>query len=671
MSQFWQVAIDAPLREPLTYRIPDHLVSAATVGQLVWAPLGKRRVRGVLLAPAAEPSEFLAKEIFEIDVEYPAIQAQVFEWLIWISQYYLYPLGQVAMLCLPPLKKQTKERKSNREPVVVGSRFLPRPILTDEQAQVVQDISASTGFQTHLIFGVTGSGKTEIYLQLLEKTLKAGQTGLFLLPEISLTPQMIDRFSARFPGEVAVLHSQLTDRERTNQWWEIVEGRKKILLGARSALFCPLPNLGMIIVDEEHEPSFKQDEKLKYHGRDAAIMLGKMRNCAVLLGSATPSLESWHQAQKGRYHLHRLAKRVQDRALPEVQVLDLREEEVVNPDLPKWLSDPLYQLLCKTYSEKNQSALFLNRRGIAPVVLCESCGYVHECPNCDISLTLHQRSHLICHYCDYHENYKEDCPSCKEGEMKPLGLGTEQIELDLIRLFPEARVARADRDEIQNRHDLESLIQEMESGEIDFLVGTQMIAKGLDFPKLKTVGLVLADIGFNIPDFRSTERSFQLITQVSGRAGRHVKAGEDPGQVIVQTYNPEHASLVAAQTHNFEKFAEEELKIRQELYYPPFGRLATMRIQGADLSRLRQACQLISQRAESLKQRFEAYRTLEVLGPSEAPLAKLRNQYRFQMLLKARDPSSLHRFCHQLLSDEKWIPSGIKMSLDVDPLHLL
>lgn len=671
MSQFWQVAIEAPLREPLTYRIPDHLVQTVKVGQLVWAPLGKRKVRGVLLAPAAEPSEFQAKEIFEIDSEYSALEPQVFEWLIWISQYYLYPLGQVATLCLPPLKKQTKERKSNREPVVAEPRTIPRPTLTDEQTQVVQDISASSGFQTHLIFGVTGSGKTEIYLQLLEKTLKAGQTGLFLLPEISLTPQMIDRFSARFPGEVAVLHSQLTDRERTNQWWEIVEGRKKILLGARSALFCPLPNLGMIIVDEEHEPSFKQDEKLKYHGRDAAIMLGKMRNCAVLLGSATPSLESWYQAQKGRYHLHRLAKRVQDRALPQVQILDLREEEVANPDLPKWLSDPLYQLLCKTYSEKNQSALFLNRRGIAPVVLCESCGYVHECPNCDISLTLHQRSHLICHYCDYHENYKEDCPSCKEGEMKPLGLGTEQIELDLIRLFPEARVARADRDEIQNRHDLESLIQEMESGEIDFLVGTQMIAKGLDFPKLKTVGLVLADIGFNIPDFRSTERSFQLITQVSGRAGRHVKAGEDPGQVIVQTYNPEHASLVAAQTHNFEKFAEEELKIRQELYYPPFGRLATVRIQGADLSRLRQACQLISQRAESLKQRFEAYQALEVLGPSEAPLAKLRNQYRFQMLLKARDPSSLHRFCHQLLSDEKWIPSGVKMSLDVDPLHLL
>jgi primosomal protein N' (replication factor Y) len=333
-----------------------------------------------------------------------------------------------------------------------------------------------------------------------------------------------------------------------------------ILVGARSALFCPLPNLGLIVVDEEHEPSFKQEEKLKYNGRDSAIMLGKMVKCPVLLGSATPSLESWAHAQTGRYHLHTLTRRVADRSLPQLTMIDLRAEEKKNTDLPTWMTDRLHAELVQTYESGKQSALFLNRRGVAPLVLCESCGFVHECPNCDISLTLHQHSHLICHYCDYHENFKESCPSCKEGEMKAVGLGTEQIEKDLKRLFPQATVARADRDEVQNRHDLEELIRAMESGETDFLVGTQMIAKGLDFPNLQMVGLVLADIGFNIPDFLSPERSFQLITQVSGRAGRHVKPGEEPGQVLIQTYNPDHPSLVAAMKGDFASFAAETMR---------------------------------------------------------------------------------------------------------------
>ncbi|MFN7728873.1 MAG: primosomal protein N' [Bdellovibrio sp.] len=671
MLEFWQVAVEAPIREPLTYAAPPELASALSPGLRVEVPLGKRKVKGVLIELGEEPTEFEAKPISSIDQEYRAVPPTSLEWMKWVSQYYIHPLGQVTALAYPPLKRAEKERKSSRPPVIPKLSKDSHHQLTDEQLKVVNQIWSEKGFQTHLLFGVTGSGKTEVYLQLFEKVLAAGQAGLFLVPEISLTPQMVHRFSARFPDQVAVLHSGLTDRERTNQWWDIIEGRKKILLGARSALFCPVPNLGMIVIDEEHEGSFKQDEKLKYHGRDSAIMLAKMTGCPVILGSATPSLETWAHAKSGRYKLHRLTKRVQNRALPDIRVIDLRNEEKKPEQLPAWLSQPLYDVLFKTFEQKKQSALFLNRRGLAPIVLCESCGFVHECPNCDISLTLHQHSHLICHYCDYHENYKEDCPSCKEGEMKPLGLGTEQVEADLVRLFPEARVARADRDEIQNRADLENLIAEMESGEIDFLVGTQMIAKGLDFPNLLTVGLVLADIGFNIPDFRSPERSFQLMTQVSGRAGRHVKPGEEAGQVIIQTYNPEHPSLVAACQHDFENFAAQELAIREELMYPPFGRLAGLRLQGPQLGRLNQACSLISQRAASLKALHENYAAIEVLGPSEAPLARLRNQYRFQMLLKTKDPRWLNKFCYQLLSDESWIPPGVKLSIDVDPLHLL
>ena len=669
----WRVAVDAPLKGALTYSAPAELRDQMRPGLRVLVPLSKRKVSGLVLGPSTEPrGEFAIKDILSIESQYEALTPAMIEWIEWMSRYYLHPVGRVAALVYPSLEKTEKVRKSSRPSVVPLLDRSENLVLNPEQKKVVDDISQASGFGVHLIFGVTGSGKTEIYLRLLEKTLAEGKAGLFLLPEIALTPQIIQRVSSRFPDQAAVLHSQLTDRERTNQWWEIVSGRKKILVGARSALFCPIPNLGLIIVDEEHEPSYKQEEKLKYHGRDSAIMLARSMNCPLLLGSATPSLESWSHAKSGKYQLHKLLKRVSDRSLPEIQVIDLRLEERKNPDLPTWMSDPLHEILVKTHLEGKQSALFLNRRGLAPLVLCESCGYVHECPNCEISLTLHQHSHLVCHYCDYHENFKESCPSCKEGEMKPVGLGTEQIEKDLQRLFPNARVKRADRDEIQNRLDLEEMIQQMESREIDFLVGTQMIAKGLDFAGLQTVGLVLADIGFNIPDFRSTERSFQLITQMSGRAGRHTLAGEDAGRVIIQTYNTEHPSLVKACAHDFEGFAEEELRTRKELHYPPFGRIASIRIKSPSLVTVRETAGLTFQRAEALRTRQDSYSTaIEILGPAEAPLAKLRNEFRYQMLIKALDPGTLNRFCFQLLGDESWVPRKAKVSIDVDPLQLL
>jgi len=517
---------------------------------------------------------------------------------------------------------------------------------------------------------VTGSGKTEVYLQLLERTLQQGKQGLVLVPEISLTPQLIHRFAARFGDQVAVLHSQLTDRERTNQWWDIVDGKKQILIGARSALFCPMKNLGLIVIDEEHEPSFKQDEKLKYHARDSAVVLGKFANCPVILGSATPSLESWKNAVEGKYHLHRMVQRVENRSMPTVEIIDMRTESK-GGQVPSWMSHKLFEAMTTVLQKKQQVALFLNRRGVAPVTLCPACGYTYECPNCDISLTLHGKFHLVCHYCDYHQDFKIECPSCKEGEMSPLGLGTELLENDIRQLFPEARVARADRDEIQNRADLEHLIHEMESGETDILIGTQMIAKGLDFPKLNLVGIVLADVGFNLPDFRATERSFQLITQVSGRAGRHVSQGESPGSVLVQTYNPEHPSLLFAQNHDFEGFAAHELDNRRPLNYPPMGKLISFRIQGSQLPRVHEATRLLSNRCLSLKAAKPHYQSVELLGPAEAPLAKLRGQFRFHMILKDQNHKLLNAFCHQVLGDHKWLPAGTRIAVDVDPLHLL
>lgn len=671
----WKVAVDAPLPESLTYTSDLPLVR----GQLVNVPLGKRKTKGLILGPTNERPNFELKSVDSIDDEYHILPDHFTKWLEWLSQYYIHPVGQVAQSAFPPLRKTDKTRKSNRPPVIPIMESDKAYSLTDEQQKCYDDISKYKNFSTHLIFGVTGSGKTEIYLRLLEDMLAQGKQGLVLVPEISLTPQLIQRFARRFGDNIAALHSQLTDRERTNQWWDIVEGRKSILIGARSALFCPIKNLGLIIVDEEHEPSYKQEEKLKYNGRDSAIVLGKFANCPVVLGSATPSLESWKNAKDGKYHLHTMKNRVAGRSLPNIEVIDLRAEKdkkresakILNPHLPFWLSPELHEKMSITLARGDQAALFLNRRGVAQMVVCPACGHTRECPNCDINLTLHAGSHLVCHYCDYHENFKKKCSDCKEGELEAIGLGTELLENDLAKLFPDKRIARADRDEIQNRADLEDLISDMESGEIDILVGTQMIAKGLDFPKLKLVGLVLADVGFNLPDFRATERSYQLITQMSGRSGRHIKEGEDPGAVIIQTFNTQHESITFAQQNNFEAFAENELVTREQLNYPPVGKLVSFRIQGSKQGLVQESAKLLAKRALALKMQNPKYEHIEVLGPAEAPLAKLRGQFRFHLLLKGPTAQVVNTFCRQVLGNSEWLPAGVKILVDIDPMSLL
>lgn len=659
-SEIWSVAVDAPLKEPLSYLSPP--TGSLQRGVLVNVPLGKRTTKGLILGIGKPIDGVQLKEIQSVDEEYFKLPDFFVDWLEWLANYYVHPIGSVVASVYPSLKKKGSNRISKRPPVVPTKEKDQIPNLTEEQNTIYEKIRTSKNFSTHLVFGVTGSGKTEIYLRLLKEVLDRGQQGLVLVPEISLTPQLIHRFSSRFGDQIAVLHSQLTDRERTNQWWDMVEGRKKILIGARSALFCPLENLGLIIVDEEHEASFKQDEKLKYHGRDSAIMLAQKANCPIVLGSATPSLESWKNALEGKYQLHRMQRRVENRPLPEVKILNLRSLS----EKKLWLHPELHQAISDTLANKEQVALFLNRRGMANMLVCPACGFVFECPNCDISLTLHGRNHLVCHYCDYHQPAKDICPSCKEGEMTSYGIGTEQVEEEMKRLFPEARVARADRDEIQSRADLEDLVSRMENLEIDILVGTQMIAKGLDFPHLTLVGLVLADIGFNLPDFRSSERSFQLITQVSGRSGRH-----KPGRVFVQTLNPDHVSLGFAMTADYEGFAKQELEIRKQLNYPPYGRLASFRIQGIHLSRVQDVAKILARRCESLKNLNTNYTHIEVLGPAEAPLAKLRGQYRFHLLLKSTTSRSLNSFISQVLADQSWILPSVRVSVDVDPLHLL
>lgn len=680
MPKYWSVAVDAPLDEALTYLDPEREDCVIQRGVRVEVPLGKRTAEGVVIREVSAPEnpQFVLKAIHSVNNEHGPLPEAYLLWAEWLAGYYNYPLGDVLSAAFPSLKKQTKEKKSTKAPLIKSLEMFPPPVLMDEQAQAVEAITENQTFATHLLFGVTGSGKTEVYLEALSKVLDQGKSGLFLVPEISLTPQLVQRFARRFGDKIAILHSQLTDRERTNQWWDIQTGKKPILIGARSALFCPMKNLGLILIDEEHEPSFKQEEKLKYHARDCSIMLGKFFDCPVVLGSATPSLESWNNAQSGKYQLHRLTKRARAQTMPEIHVIDLRAKEEADKDapptgdkLPNWISKELYDGMQLTLQRGEQTALFLNRRGVSPTVLCQACGYVEECPNCDISLTLHGHNHLVCHYCDYHRSLSPICPECREGELKPIGLGTEQVEADVKKLFPEARVARADRDEVQSREEMEDLIEKMENKEIDFLIGTQMIAKGLDFPYLTLVGFVLADVGFNLPDFRSSERSFQLLTQMSGRSGRHVKVGERPGQVIIQTYNPLHLSVEYAKNHDYEGFVKEELLAREGLGYPPYGRLISIRFQGLHKDAVERGAEIFANRAQLLKEKNAQFTELQVLGPAEAPLARLRGQYRIHVLLKAKQHQILNRCYRVLKGDAAWLPSGVRMIVDVDPMNLL
>lgn len=663
MLQLWHVAVNSPLRTLFTYSDESGSLQPGTPVRVPFGP-SNRKVSGLIVDPSKESSsKFEIKAISEAHPERPQLSPVILQWLQWLSDYYIHPLGQIQEMVFPPLKKAIP-RASKRAPVVPTlDKTLP-PILTEEQQNVIDQVSIDH-FQSYLLHGVTGSGKTEVYIHLIEQVLNRGQSAMVLVPEIALTPQLIHRFAERFTDNISVIHSHLTDREKTTQWWKAFDGEKKLLIGARSALFCPIPNLGLIIVDEEHETSFKQEEKLKYNARDAAIKRAQLEDCPIVLGSATPSLESWNNALTNKFKLLSMKNRVSKRKLPHVDVHFLGGEK--NTSLPFWLSKDLFDKIEKNLKEKHQSALFLNRRGMAPSVQCFSCGFISMCPNCDITLTLHGKSHLVCHYCDYHESLTENCPECKEGTPQAYGLGTEAVERDLQKLFPEARIFRADRDEVHSREALEDMISGMEKGEIDILVGTQMIAKGLDFPNLTLVGLVLADVAFNIPDFRASERSFQLCTQVSGRAGRDVH----PGEVIIQTYKTKHPSILFAKHHDFIGFAEQELENRKLFSYPPFGKIASFRLSGLKAAEVEQLGHDLVHFGQQALAHFKDLPEVKIMGPTPAPLARIKNRYRYHVLLKSSSHQALNFLARKMVEFSDKQNFKVKCQVDIDPYSLL
>jgi len=544
-------------------------------------------------------------------------------------------------------------------------------ILTEAQGSAlatIQERRRKGGFEVFLLHGVTGSGKTEVYLRAMEWARQAGHQSLILIPEISLTPQLIDRLAARFPGRVGVLHSALTAAERWSQWWSIACGRADVVIGARSAVFAPLPRLGLIIVDEEHDPSYKQEEGLHYNGRDVAVVRGKHLNCPVILGSATPAVESYENCRQGRYRLLELPERVQSRSLPKIQIVDLRAKAHADSSAHRLISRELAGALSENYARARQSLIFLNRRGFANFLQCRSCGHLLRCTYCSVSLTLHlQRRRLCCHHCNFRRSVPELCPACGDQGLASIGAGTEQIEETLHRLVSGARIARMDRDTTTKRGSHEALIRRWEKGEIDILLGTQMITKGHDVGGVTLVGALLADMSLNLPDFRAAERTFQLLSQVAGRSGR----GKDPGRVIVQTFVPDHYAIRHLLQHDYVNFFAEEIEFRRALKYPPFCRLVCLRVDGPNADQVEaQARNLTHGLAAKLASDEKWRERVELLGPAPAPILKLRSRYRWQLLLKSKHSAALKELASHaraLLPRSR----SYRLHIDVDPYSML
>src|SRR5881296_2758380 len=544
-------------------------------------------------------------------------------------------------------------------------------VLNEEQTralnEITQALDAPENARPILLHGVTGSGKTEIYLQAIRATLDRGCTAIVLVPEISLTPQTVERFKSRFgdvPDAVAVLHSHLSEGERHDEWHKIHSGRARIAIGARSAIFAPLKNLGLIVVDEEHETTYKQEEAPRYQARDVAVVRAKIEKCAVVLGSATPSLESYHNATTGKYRLVTLTQRVDQKQMPLIRIVDLRQERRKEKKAAI-LSEKLSQAIATRLEKREQTILFLNRRGFSTSLLCSNCGEARNCPNCSVALTFHRHpavaGRLSCHLCGHTAAVPKKCPACGKDALIYAGFGTEKVESTVAHIFPKATVRRMDADSMTRKEAYRETLRNFRTGKIDILVGTQMIAKGLHFPNVTLVGIINADLALHLPDFRAGERTFQLLTQVAGRAGR----GETPGEVFVQSYTPFSPSIQFARHHDFAGYVEQELEFRERCDFPPFKHAVLITIHSAHRERGKFSAETLRRKLrEALPEEFM------VAEAAPAPLEKLSGQYRFHILLRGSAIVRLSRLIRETL-DKLPMPEDVAVAVDVDPYQLL
>ncbi len=552
------------------------------------------------------------------------------------------------------------------EPLAIDAGAVRAPhVLNPAQNAAFEEIRAAIAareFRTFLLHGITGSGKTEVYLNAIDAVLAEGRSALLLVPEIALTPAVAGQFFNRFGDRVAILHSAFSDSERTDQWRRIRSGAAPVVVGTRSGVFAPVRNLGLIVVDEEHDQSYKQEETPRYNGRDVAIVRAQAAGACVVLGSATPSLESRYNAERGKYTLLELPGRIEARPLPKVELIDMRVE-FLETRKQATFSRRLLEALQHRLDSGEQTIVLLNRRGFSSFVACRACGERVQCANCSVTLTFHRRDkRLLCHYCNYAERVPSHCPKCQSEHIYFLGVGSEKVEDELHREFPEARIARLDRDTATAKKQYEAILHGFRDGSYDILVGTQMIAKGHDIPNVTLVGVVSADVGLGLPDFRSAERTFQLLTQVAGRAGR----GSLPGIVLIQTINPDHYAVRMAAAHDYQAFYEKELQFRRMMHYPPFSAMANILVRSEQQE---QALRLSTELGYFLTPPPEK---IKILGPAEAPVQRLKNEYRYQFLIKAASRKALNellRRAQDFARERKW--GATALVIDVDPLTLL
>ncbi len=643
------------------YRIPKGLEAKAGVGSQVLIPFGRRREIGYIVGLLEKTEVKGIKEIIRVTSEYPLFTKEQVGLARWLSEYY-YCFFITALRCvMPPGGKNPKSQIQNPKQIpnpkfqILNAKTPPKP--TEEQQKALDAIKVAVDQERpekFLLYGITGSGKTEVYLQAIAYVLEKGKSAIALVPEIGLTPQLIQRFRERFQDYIAVLHSDLTVKQRVLEWQRIASGEARIALGTRSAIFAPVRDPGLIVIDEEYEITYKQEKSPRYHVREVAFRLSELHGAVVVMGSATPSIETYYRAEKGEYQKLVLPKRIDERPLPPVEIVDMRKEK------EHALSKTLRKELKDTLSKGEQAILFLNRRGFFTFVMCRDCGFSIECPKCSVSLTYHSGDRkLRCNRCGFSSEAPIICPRCHGSSIKYFGSGTQRIEKEVAEIFPAARILRYDRDTVSKRGSHEVFFSAFAEGKADVLIGTQMVTKGLDVANVTLVGVVSADTSLKLPDFRAAEHTFQLLTQVAGRAGRH----HLPGKVIIQTYVPEHYAIQAAAKHDYESLYLQEIEHRGELGYPPFSRLISLLITGPDPKKTAKV-------SEDLEKFLRKRLRDGVLGPAPAAIPKLRGEWRYRILLKGEGLNKI-RDAAAVTLEKVVVPSPIKVAVDVDPMNML
>ncbi|MFH1548701.1 MAG: primosomal protein N' [Candidatus Omnitrophota bacterium] len=668
--KYVKVLFDLPFDKVLTYHVPVLLDNKAQIGMRCLAPVGKRTCQGFILEIVKKKPAFPTKPVFNIPDALAIFSKEMFELTKELAEYYFTPWIKVLKAALPPgLGKKGLKSEAKPENNLDFSYQTPSYSLSAQQKDAVSQIQSSIDKKEHEIFlvhGITGSGKTEIYFESIFRSLKQKRGAIFLVPEISLTPQMIKGFQERFGQRLALYHSGLTIKQRREEWIRVKTGQADIVLGVRSAIFAPVEKLGVIVIDESHETTYTQQEKFKYSALQAAFIRGKIQKSVVIMGSATPSIETYYHAKKGKYNLIQLTSRVDNKQLPEIIVVDMNKERIEgNRNI---MSRRLQAAIKQTIEQAEQVILFLNRRGFSSVVMCKICGHIEKCKNCKVSLVYHTSSNmLICHHCNYSTQVPPICPRCQRSYLHPIGIGTQKVEKEIKKLSPHFVVQRMDSDIIAQKDKTHTeIFEKFLEGKTDILVGTQMLAKGLHFPDVTLVGIISADTQLNLPNFRAGEFTFQLLTQVAGRAGR----GEKIGKVIVQTHYPDHYSINNATNYDFEKFYENELGFRKELNYPPFSQLVSLTIKGSSEIKVRKDTIILANMLKSYISQIK--KGFELIGPGPCPIEKIRNKYRWRIIIKSQNSKKLEKLMQNLRESWAKIPHLQEtLSIDLDPVDMM